>query len=524
VLKNPRHNKMLGLALGERSLVAAEVFFARGRAELSRGGEFVYPEGVTLQQPEALGKALAQFLRQEGFSARDAVFGIPARWVLSKAKEAPAAGPDVVADTLRLQAESDFSPELKDLVYDYAGATSAGHPSTVLVMAMPRRHVDQAEAVAKAARLSAVAVMPTAAALAAVSAGGSGSEAAPMVLSLGRGGAEFTAHCGGSPCVLRHLGAATPARVLAAELRRAVSLVPRRTAGSPTNGVASNGNGHADAGAAGGSAGGITLWEGPGVDPATRAALSEALGLPVRSGDLQAIGVLLPQPSQPSAAGGYGAAAALAVAGMAEDGPPVDFLRPKLAPPKKPGIQRRTILYAAVAAVLLLGAVLAYVDLSRREGQLAATEKAIKENVNGVKAAQGFVDKVTFAQGWHGGNPKFLACFRDLTNAMPEDGQSFVTHVRFDDEVQAQGAARAPGIPVAQGAAAQKAAAVVKKTRVIRVTLDGKTSSDRDVDIIRDRLQKQPRFKNVTVSADARDARSGREVSFKANFTYLPEE
>ena len=152
-----------------------------------------------------------------------------------------------------------------------------------------------------------------------------------------------------------------------------------------------------------------------------------------------------------------------------------------------------------------------------------------KDNAEAVKDAQVFVDKVTFAQGWHGGNPKFLACFRDLTNAMPEDGQSYVTSVRFDDELQAQVQGQAPAPTRAAsgagaGAGGAQRGAPVKKTRVIRVTLSGKTSSDRDVDIIRERLGKQPRFKSVTTSSDAREARSGREVSFTANFIYVPED
>ena len=156
-----RANKMLGLAVGEKSILIAEVSSSTGRCQITRTGELVYAEGMTLQMPELLGPALNQFLKKNGFSARAVTFGIPAKWVLTKAKELPPVDPTLAADMLRLQVESEFSAELKDLVYDYAGESSSKDSSHVLLAATPRRHVDQALAIADAARLDVHAIAPT---------------------------------------------------------------------------------------------------------------------------------------------------------------------------------------------------------------------------------------------------------------------------------------------------------------------------------------------------------------------------
>jgi hypothetical protein len=194
---------MLGIALGERSMLVAEVIVATGGPEVVKAVEFSYPEGQTLaKDPAVLGAALGAFLKEKGFGARIAVFGLPARWVLSKQKEVPALQDNLLADTLRLQAESEFSSELGELVYDYAGtggaAASAGGTTTVLLLAVPKRYIDQINQLAEAARIRVQAVTPfsTAVASSAKAAGNA------MTLVLGPSGVEFTSQQGGHPRVL----------------------------------------------------------------------------------------------------------------------------------------------------------------------------------------------------------------------------------------------------------------------------------------------------------------------------------
>src|SRR5206468_1878521 len=190
-----------------------------GRPRLTRVGRFDFPAGVTPAQPAALGQALGEFLRRQGFAARSAVVGVPARWLLTKKKDVPPVDAATATGILRLQAESDFSAEADDLICDYAGQTSDSSARTVLLLGLPRRHVSEIAQLASAARLSLVAVTPYSATLASVLPGSNGDVRAVL---LGPGGAELIARAGGEPRVLRYLGSATaPASVLAGEVRRA---------------------------------------------------------------------------------------------------------------------------------------------------------------------------------------------------------------------------------------------------------------------------------------------------------------
>ena len=62
-MKSVRRNKVLGLAIGDRSIVAAEVRSSGGQPEVAHVAEYTYPEGASLQQPEAVGKGLGEFLK-----------------------------------------------------------------------------------------------------------------------------------------------------------------------------------------------------------------------------------------------------------------------------------------------------------------------------------------------------------------------------------------------------------------------------------------------------------------------------
>src|SRR3954447_17244158 len=102
-------NKVLGLAFGERGVTACELSRAGGGATAAIGAEFVYPAGVSADDPAALGRALRDFLREHHFSSRRAVVGLPLKWAVVKQKEIPPSSPAALADMLRLQAERDFA-------------------------------------------------------------------------------------------------------------------------------------------------------------------------------------------------------------------------------------------------------------------------------------------------------------------------------------------------------------------------------------------------------------------------------
>jgi hypothetical protein len=507
-----RRGKALGIALGDRSLTVAEVQSGHGRYEVGRVAEFTFPAGVGLQQPEQLGAALSQFLHDQGFTAKSAVFGLPAKWVLSKHKEVPAADENVLNETLRIQAEGEFSPELKDLVYEYAG----GSAGSVLLMAVPGRYVEGAAKVAEAARLQAVGVTPSAAALGAATAGINGEA---MVLSVGPVGAEFTVQNGAQPRVLRHLGAASaPPTMLVGELRRSTALFTRNgytpagsangSNGFPSSNGASNVTGSDGSGVYATGAGTaarreLTVWDESSLNPAALQSIGEALGLQIKTGRLQSLGLAEPRDAtlpDPSATRGAAAATALALSALDGARPAVDFLHSRLAAPKKQLVERRTVLIAAAAVIAIAFGAWAYIDQQAKARDLAG----LKQKLNAVdperKANENFIKVIGYARGWKA-NPRYLACLTDLTNSVPPDGQIYLTSFTLTVNQNMRGSFMGKAVN-ANGREQQNLLALT------------------------DRLRATGRFKDVKSGMDMREVKRGgaSELTFSVSFVYVPAE
>lgn len=508
-MKRFRHNKVLGLALGDRSLLAAEVSGPRGEARVTAAARFDFPQGVGFQQPEVLGAAVQQFLKDNNFTAKSTVIGLPAKWVLSKAKELPPVAPRLVADTLRLQAETDFSPELRDLVYDYASAadeqteesTEAKPPADrqALLVATTRRQLDQAEGMAKAAGLKVVAIAPTSMVLAAASGIATGER---MTLTMGPAGAEFSAERRGAPSVLRHIGSPASTPLMIAEVRRAATF--RSTGGGSTeaipaaytNGNGANGNGHAaDSGIE------LTVWGTPELDSTARKAVREALGVSVKQGDLASMRVAVGGHTTSALAATAAPAVALGLAGLGER-PPVDFLHSRLAAPKRELVSR-PVLLGALAAVVVVGSIAwLWADVKSREAEVASIRNDVAAKTSQLKTSDTEIvklqqdvkrseDRMQFAMEWYRATPRIYACIADLTTLIPRDGKTYITQF------------------------------IVKAD--LSCTLGGKSTSPDAVREIKDRMGR-PRFANVNSSFNTRDTQGGgSEVSFTITFTYVPE-
>jgi hypothetical protein len=469
LLNKPRNKRVLGLSLGERSVLIAEVL-GGDRLQLIRTAEMAYPEGMAPTDSAALGALLATYLVTQGFSAKSAVVGLPARWLVTQPKEVPAADAKTVAEMLRLSAEAEFSTELKDLVYDYTGAGSS-----VLLVATPRRYVEAAQAMCQAAKLDLVSV--TATALALGEATGRAAAKDVLVLNVGSGGAEMTMQRDAHSGVLRHLRSPKPEAPFINELRRTVSTMPSSRAGRQ-----------------------LILWDSTGLATAT---LSDQIGVQVRGGDLSLLGVSTNGASQNGTnrqhAGQYAAAIALAIEGIVEQPATVDFLRSKLAPPKQKRIPRWAVIAAAAIVVLVFGAAYAFHELHEQEDQLSAMQARYDGMKTQIDDATAFVSKVSFAQAWHGGDPRYLACIRDMTLAMSEDFDTFATDLIIGD-------------------APRPANSKTPDTHALTGVLSGKAADQQHVLSLLNRLTKYPGFVDVTPGGS--EAGRGREVTFSINFKY----
>lgn len=472
---------MLGISLGEQSLLVAEVHASASRPQVIRVGELRYAADAGLQQPEALGIALARYLKEKGSDSHSAVFGVPVRWIVSKRKEVPNADDRVLIETLRLQAEGEFSPELTNLVYDYSGrspSTGAGaaDAGSVLLMALPGRYIDLITKLAEAARVKVRAIMPSGVALAAAP-----QSKAAMVL-MGQGGIEFIAQTGGHARALRYVGAAAaPAPILAGELRRAVA------AASPDSLASTNGHPRPE----------LTVWNDSAADDGTLRALGEGVGLAIHRGALAELNV----DTAPAVNGAqsFAAPVALALAGLTGGPAVIDFAHSRLAAPIKRRVERRTVLIIAVAAAVLLGFGSWFFTLHARQSKLDAMTAALAKTKSQRDAASAEIRRIEFAQHWHGANPRFLACLRDLTLASPRPGRLYGTSLTIHEDS--------------------------KRPNELMATFSGKANDEMDIEALEKKLVAAGPFEEVTgLRTESRESGpGGREVSFTISFYYTPQ-
>ncbi len=459
-------------------MFVAEVI-AGDRPQVRRLEELVYPEGISSTQPKQLGETLGQFLHDRKFSARSAVVGIPVKWLVMRRKEVPPTDEATLIDLLRLQAEAEFSTELKDLVYDYAAEEGAAATS-VLLMATPRKYIDDVAAICQAAKLTALAIVPTALALG--KATSTPSDRNLLVLAANPLGSELALQQGTSTGVIRHLRSpASPQPAFVSELRRAVSTLGQSTADRE-----------------------MVLWDGAGVDAGT---LAEQIGMKVRNGNLPDLGVEASATGLNGESSRYAPAVALALTGMAGR-PAVDFLHSRLAPPKTARVPRWAILAGIAVLAAIAWGVTSYMDLQSRETDLTDIQTKIANNKKPRDQAKQFVDMVSTAQGWHGGDPRYLYCLRDLTQAIPDDGATYTTNLTV----------REP--PKASGSSSSSQAKPVDP-RMLLGTFGGKTANQQNVQLIVDRIRSNKAFGDVKLGG-TQDLGRDRGVTFTITFSYTP--
>lgn len=484
-MKRSRRKKVLGLAIGDRSILAAEVV-AGERPEVTQIGELVYPEGVSPSTPELLGKLLGDFLRERQFSARVAVVGLPARWLIVRPKEVPPADVATVTGMLRLAAEADFPTDLKDLVFDFAGALDGAENKSVLLMATQQKYVDAAALLCETARLKAVSVTSSAVALGEATGRSMSKDA--LVLAVGPSGAEMTAQTGNASSAIRHLRAPLPQPPFVSELRRALLTL---SGGKPGRD--------------------LVVWDGAGFDAGC---LGENLGVNVRLGDLPALGVNTSTTGANGEGRKFAAAVALGLSGIGLGGRSVDFLHSRLAPPKQQRVPR-WVPWAVIGAIVLIGSVVyAYVDLQTQRSTRDALQSQYDHEKADVATATSFVAKVSFAQAWHGGDPRYLSCLRDLTAAVPADGTTYATSLVLHEVVHTAG-----------GQAMSNASAAAKLLQAdlhqLSAQLSGKTSDQDRVHALLERLQHVPTFTDVRLGASNANVRD-HDVTFSITWTYTP--
>ena len=459
----------MGVAIGRAQMRLAEVSSKGDRQSVEAAAEFVYPEGLSLATPEELGKALKAFLKGKGFSAREAVLGLSAEWLITRVKSVPPAPANVAASALRLQAESEFSNEADELVVDFAGTTSATAAASVLLIATARRYLEQAQTMTRAAGLQASSIGATALALAELTRSIAGGH--DLIVSLDEDGAEMIVQQDDAPAQLRHYATGEDAGVeglgaLVGEVRRTVTMLPKN--GSPV---------------------GMALWrDGRRMATAERT-FADRLGMPVRVLEVKsAVGGNAPEAQR--------CVGAVALA-MAETGSgAVDFMHSRLAAPSTARSRRPIVWGGGIAAALLLVVVGLGVQRTLQKKQLASLNERYRaisgdsKNPKQVQRDEATLKRLETAKAWASTQPFALASVRDVTALLPDDG-IWVTNFRLQADGHGQ--------------------------------VDGKSTSRQRAMALFDDMKKNKRFAEPKM-AELRDVtRTSPEFAFSISFVYRGE-
>lgn len=485
-------SNLLGIAVSDRSITCAELSGKGDRLSAKTTATFTLPADLSLEKPDALGAALATFLKQNGFSASEAVVGIPARWLIAAEKDVPPAGRDQMRTLLRMQAERLPLADAGELVCEYVGEHDSSKPSKVLLIAILRKQLERIEKTMEAAGLKLAAVTPTALALASVASGRVGPASRnTSFLMLGNSSAELVYQRSGTPRILRHVGIAANGHGLSiaplgTELRRAVAMAPS---------TGTNGDSTSE----------MVLWDSIGLKDAQVAELSERSGLKVRSGDGLAMLGVKAQPRTSRSADAvdpeqFAPAIALAIAGANPTLMPFDFTDSRLAPVVASRFGTKTVWGGIIAALVIIGVTTMLVQNNIKARELARIQAQRSERAADITKASALQTRVDFTGQYFDNRSQMLECFRDLSNCFRDSDPMWATNF------------------------AVKASSDPATPNRLEATLEGKTTDPLAVKELVPRMRLNQRFEEIetpTITPSGSGRQAG-QASFTMKFKYVP--
>ena len=412
---------LLGLAIDDFGVVAAEVCVRPGRPEIRRAGLFAFDEKLNANNVKELGEKLRQFLRTNHFSSKRAVVGIPTKWIVTKEIVAPPATPDALAGMLSIQAERAFSLNASELIFDYCGRTSTSEKSQVLLMAARRQIVNQIKELADVAGLQVRSVT-----VSALSLDKALSEAGPQQrygLYTRPTYCEFWSQSDGRLRSIKHVPMAGAggtaderAELLTSTIQRLILLSSQQNQPPPYQ---------------------VTMYDACGLSDGVIDRLNKQLApeITVSDGSTGLLSEGLGAPDGPEDAQSI-AAAALAMTAVGADKCYVDFLNPRIGRKKTSG-RRRVTTWAAIAGVVFVvgvGAVIA--DWQSKSADIATCTRQLEQTSEDVTAAREMVDRISYAGSWTSQKPEFLECLRQLTLAFPESPRVWATSLALSEKAE----------------------------------------------------------------------------------------
>jgi len=412
---------LLGLAIDEFGIIVAEVGARVGRSEVRRVGHWDFEEALSADNAEALGGQFKQFLRTGHFSAKQAIIGIPTKWIVAKEIVAPPAGAEALAGLLAIQAERAFSLNASELIFDYCGTPSASQRSKIMLLATRRQMVDQIRALVTTAGLQVQAVTVSALAFDRTR---SATDAYQRYGLYARPNyCEFWSHSADRPETIRHIPMTgvngTPddrTQQLTFALQRLMLLMPQQDQAPPYR---------------------VTLYDACGLPEGTIDRLNKQLApqIHVADGATELLTADLGSVDSPERRQSM-AATAVAMTGAGTRKPAVDFLNPRIGR-KEVAPHKRLVGWGAVAAVVALaiaGVVLA--DWQSTRSDIATYTDQLEMMSEDIEAARAVVDRMAYARSWTSQKPVFLECLRQLTLAFPEAPTVWATSLALNENAE----------------------------------------------------------------------------------------
>lgn len=404
---------LLGLAIDEFGVVVAEVRVRSGRPEIERVGHWSFQEKLESNNAGAMGQKFRQFLRTNNFSSKQAVIGLPTKWVVAKEIMAPPASPDALAGMLGIQAERAFSLNASELIFDYCGHTGASQKSEVLLVAARRQIVNQVRELAAAAGLHVQSMTVSALALGKIL-----SEAGPELrygLYMRPAYCEFWAQANGSPRSIQHVQMPSGNETEDQYTELLTSTIQRLIMLSSQDGLPPY---H------------VTAYDGGGFSNKVIDRLNERLApqITVTAGQ--------DSPDHPEQAQSA-AAMAVAMTAVGKDEPPVNFLKPRIGVQKETGRKRIAVWAGVIGAACLLALVAVLADLQADRTDIATYTEQLELMSEDIAAAREVVDRISYASSWTSQKPVFLNCLRELTLTFPEEPVIWATNLRLSENAGA---------------------------------------------------------------------------------------
>lgn len=404
---------LLGLAIDEHGVMVAEIGGRAGRPDVRRVGHWEFPAPFDSGPTQELGRQLKHYLRANHFSSKQAVIGIPTKWIVAREIVAPPANPEALAGMLAIQAERAFSLNASELVFDYCGQPSTSESRKVLLLAARRQMIERVREVASVAGLHVQGVTVSALAFdkgrsQMDAARGFGLYARPTYC-------EFWSRGAGRPGTIKHVPMVGTNGVLddriqhlGAAIQRLIMLMPQPNQAPPYE---------------------VTLYNACSASEGLIARLNERLApqITVREGGDELRG--------PDRLGGAEsiAAAAVALTGAGMSKPQVDFLNPRIGR-REISHHKRLVgwgVFAAAVAVVIVGAAL--VDWQRTRSDIVTYTEQLELMGGDLEEARAVVDRMAYARSWTSQTPEFLECLRQLTLAFPEAPTVWATSLALND-------------------------------------------------------------------------------------------